>query len=79
MAYIVATMYLGWPIATFLFVVAFLWVAGKRNLAVTVPVAAALAVAFTFIFVKAVYMALPTGVGVFDSLTVATYELLGIY
>jgi len=78
-AYIIATMYLGWPIATFVFVVAFLWVAGKRNLAITIPVAAALAIAFTFIFVKAVYMALPTGVGVFDSMTVATYELLGIY
>jgi putative tricarboxylic transport membrane protein len=78
-AYIVATIYLGWPIGTFLFVIAFLWAAGKRNLAVTVPVAAVLAIAFTFIFVKAVYMALPTGVGVFDSLTVSTYELLGIY
>ena len=78
-AYIVGTLYLGWPIATFVFVVAFLWACGKRNLAVTVPVAAVLAVGFTATFVKVVYMALPTGVGVFDSLTVATYELLGIY
>lgn len=78
-AYVVATLYLGWPIATLVFVVAFLWVAGKRNLAVTVPVAAVLSVAFTATFVKVVYMSLPTGVGVFDSLTVATYELLGIY
>lgn len=78
-AYVVATLYLGWPIATVVFVVAFLWVAGKRNLALTVPVAAVLTVAFTATFVKVVYMSLPTGVGVFDSLTVATYELLGIY
>ncbi len=78
-AYIVGTLYLGWPIATFVFVVAFLWACGKRNLMVTVPVALALSVAFTATFVKVVYMSLPTGVGVFDSLTVATYELLGIY
>jgi putative tricarboxylic transport membrane protein len=44
-----------------------------------VPVAAVVAVVFTYVFVKVVYMSLPTGVGVFDSLTVALYELLGIY
>ena len=78
-AYIVATLYLGWPLATFLFVVAFLWAAGKRNLLLTIPIAAGVALAFTYVFVKVVYMALPTGVGVFDSLTVALFELLGIY
>jgi putative tricarboxylic transport membrane protein len=77
--YVVLTVYLGWPLATFLFAVGFLWVAGKRNLAVTVPVGAAVTMAFTFVFVKVVYMALPTGIGIFDSFTVATYKLLGIY
>ena len=77
--YIVATLYLGWPLATFLFVVAFCWAAGKRNLLLTIPIAAAVSLAFTYVFVKVVYMALPTGVGVFDSLTVALFELLGIY
>ncbi len=78
-AYVVASLYLGWPLATFVFVVAFLWAAGKRQLLVTVPVAAALAVVFTYVFVKVVYMSLPTGVSVFDSMTVALYELLGVY
>jgi Tripartite tricarboxylate transporter TctB family len=78
-AYVLGSLYLGWPLATFVFVVGFLWAAGKRQLAVTVPVAAVVAVVFTYVFVKVVYMSLPTGVGVFDSLTVALYELLGIY
>jgi putative tricarboxylic transport membrane protein len=56
-----------------------LWAAGKRQLLVTVPVAAAVALVFTYVFVKVVYMSLPTGISVFDSLTVALYELLGIY
>jgi hypothetical protein len=59
--------------------VAFLWAAGKRQLLVTVPVAAAAALVFTYVFVKVVYMSLPTGVSVFDSLTAALYELLGVY
>jgi putative tricarboxylic transport membrane protein len=78
-AYVVATIYLGWPLATFVFVLSFLWACDKRNLAVTVPVALLLTGTFTYIFVNVVYMSLPTGAWVFDSLTVAVYELVGIY
>ena len=39
-AYVVGTTYLGWVVATFLMVVIFLVLAGKRNLFVVVPLAA---------------------------------------
>jgi len=77
--YIVASIYIGWPLATLLFVVSFLWAAGKRNLAATIPIGLVVTAVFTYVFVKVVYMSLPTGLGVFDSLTVWLYELVGIY
>ena len=32
-----------------------------------------------YVFVKIVYIALPTGVGVFDTVTVFLYRVFGIY
>jgi putative tricarboxylic transport membrane protein len=77
--YVVATMYLGWVLATFLMIVIFLVLAGKRNLLVVVPLALVLSVGFAYVFVKVVYLSLPTGVGVFDDASVLLYELLGAY
>ena len=78
-AYVVGTIYLGWVVATFLTVVIFLVLAGKRNLFVVVPLAAALSVGFAYMFVKVVYLSLPTGVGFFDDVSVRIFELLGAY
>jgi putative tricarboxylic transport membrane protein len=78
-AYVVGTIYLGWVLATFLMVVIFLVLAGKRNLFVVVPLAAALSVGFAYVFVKVVYLSLPTGVGFFDDVSVRIFELLGAY
>lgn len=75
--YVIATLYLGWVLATFVFVVLFLYLTGKRNLLITVPLGAVLAVGFAYIFVKVVYIALPTGVGVFDVLTVRLLQAIG--
>lgn len=77
--YVFATLYLGWVIATFVFVVAFLYMCGKRNLLITVPLGAGLAVGFAYIFVKVVYIALPTGVGVFDLITLRLFQAIGAY
>lgn len=77
--YVTATLYLGWVIATFAFVVAFLYACGKRNLLLTVPLGAGLAVGFAYIFVKVVYIALPTGVGVFDLFTLRLFQAIGAY
>lgn len=77
--YVLGTIYLGWVVATFLMVVVFLVVAGKRNPLVVVPVAFALAVGLAYVFVKIVYLSLPTGVGFFDDVSVFIFELLGAY
>jgi hypothetical protein len=75
--YVVATLYLGWILATFAFLVLFLFLSGKRNLLVTVPLAAGLSVGLAYVFVKVVYIALPTGVGAFDLFTVGLLQALG--
>lgn len=77
--YVVATIYIGWIIGTFAFLVTFLYMCGKRRLYVTVPASAATAVALAYVFVKVVYIALPTGVGVFDVLTVRLLQALGAF
>ncbi|MQA64153.1 MAG: hypothetical protein GEU86_22480 [Actinophytocola sp.] len=77
--YVIATMYLGWFIATICFVTAFLFLAGKRKLWFTVPLATALAIGFCYVFVKVVYIALPTGVGIFDEITFRLLQLIGAY
>jgi putative tricarboxylic transport membrane protein len=78
-AYVVGSIYLGWVVATFLVVVVFLVLAGKRNLFIVVPLAAALSIGFAYMFVKVVYLSLPTGVGFFDDVSVRLFELLGAY
>ena len=77
--FVIATVYLGWLLATFLFVPAFCWACGRRNLFLTVPLGAALAIGSAYLFIKLVYIALPTGTGVFDELSVQVFLALGIY
>ena len=77
--YVLATLFLGWLIATFVFSIVFLAMAGKRNPLIVVPVALVFAFGFSYVFVKIVYISLPTGSGVFDLITVRLFELMGIY
>lgn len=77
--YVVGTVLLGWVLATFLFVVTFLFAAGARRLVVTVPVAAALSVGLAYLFGKVVYLSLPVGEGVFAEVTLRFFEALGVY
>lgn len=76
--YVPATIYLGFPLATALFMFAFIWLGGERRWFIA-PLAIATALGFAWIFLKAVYVSLPTGVGIFNRLTVALYNLIGIY
>lgn len=75
--YVTSTMFLGYMISTALFLGLFIWLGGQRKWYVTL-VAAAGALLFSFIFVGVVYVSLPTGVGIFDTITVEIYRLLGI-
>ena len=75
--YVFATMFIGYLFATAAFLTAFIWLGGQRRWFVPL-IACAGALASAYIFIGLVFVALPTGVGVFDTLTVAIYELLGI-
>lgn len=77
--FVVATIYLGWVFGVFILIPVFLYVAGNRKLLITIPLGAVLALGSAYVFVKLVYIALPTGVGVFDTLTVELFIGLGIY
>ncbi|MGH3664495.1 MAG: tripartite tricarboxylate transporter TctB family protein [Egibacteraceae bacterium] len=68
----------GYPLATAVVLAAFVWFGGGgRWLAVLLGPGTALA--SSWLFIKVVYVSLPTGLGVFDRLTVQLYQLLGIY
>ena len=75
--YVIATMFIGYLFATAIFLALFIFIGGARNKFVPI-VAVVGALVFAYVFIGVVYVSLPTGVGVFDSLTVAIYELLGI-
>jgi putative tricarboxylic transport membrane protein len=75
--YVTSTMFLGYMISTALFLGLFIWLGGQRKWYVTL-VAVVGGLSFSFIFVGVVYVSLPTGVGIFDTITVAVYRLLGI-
>jgi putative tricarboxylic transport membrane protein len=75
--YVLATMFLGYMFATIVFFGAFIWFGGQRTWYVPL-VAIVGGLVMTYVFVGVVYVSVPTGVGVFDAVTVAVYELLGI-
>jgi putative tricarboxylic transport membrane protein len=75
--YVTATMFLGYMIASALFLGLFIWLGGQRKWYVTL-IAAAGGLLFSYVFVGVVYVSLPTGVGIFDTITVEVYRLLGI-
>ena len=76
--YVVGMLFLGYILATALFLIAFIYLGGQRKWYV-VPLALASSFLFAYVFLKVVYIALPSGVGIFDQLTVLLYELLGVY
>jgi putative tricarboxylic transport membrane protein len=76
--YVVGMLFLGYILATALFLIAFIYLGGQRMWYV-VPLALASSLLFAYVFLKVVYIALPSGVGIFDQLTVLLYELLGVY
>ncbi len=76
--YVIGMLFLGYILATAMFLIAFIYLGGQRKWYV-VPLGIASSLLFAYVFLKVVYIALPSGVGVFDQLTVLLYELLGVY
>lgn len=76
--YVFGTIYLGYILATAIFLIAFLYLGGQRKWYVF-PIGLLGSLAFTYIFLKVVYVALPSGVGVFDQFSAIIYRIFGIY
>ena len=78
-AYAVATVLIGFPLATVLFLVGFSCLGGYRHVASLLLVAFGTTLVLLYVFVYLVYISLPLGVGPFVDLNVALYRLLGIF
>jgi putative tricarboxylic transport membrane protein len=76
--YVFGTVFLGYILATTLFFIAFVWLGGQRRWYVA-PLGLAVSLVFAFVFLKVVYVSLPSGIGVFDQLSVLLYRLIGVY
>ncbi len=76
--YIIGMLVFGYILATALFLIAFIYLGGQRKWYV-IPLGLVSSVVFAYVFLKIVYIALPSGIGVFDQLSVILYQLLGIY
>ena len=76
--YVFGTVFLGYILATTLFFVAFVWLGGQRP-AYDVKHGLPISLVFAFVFLKVVYISLPSGEGVFDQLSVLLYRLIGVY
>jgi len=79
LGYVAGTVLLGWVIASSGFAALFLWLSGRRGLWVMLAVAVVAPQVLAYVFVRVVYIPLPTGLGIFDTVTVVLYQVLGIY
>jgi putative tricarboxylic transport membrane protein len=79
LAYTFAIPWLGFPIATVVFMVLWFAIGGFRNPLKVSSVALIGTVVLMFIFVKLALMPLDRGVGVLDTFTIGLFRLLGIY
>ncbi len=77
--YVLLTPWIGFALATALFVAAFMRLAGARSLPVVAAHAVAGTIGLLYAFVKLVYLPLPKGAGAFESLTLALYRALRIF
>lgn len=79
LAYVFVIPWLGFPLATMLFMVLWFAVGGFRNPVKVGLVTVIGTVVILYVFVKLALMPLERGVGVFDTFTVGLFRLLGIY
>ena len=77
-AYVFAFPWVGYFLATFLYVAAFVYFGNYRRVPVAAAVALAAALGFMFLFMRIVYVSLPIGVGPFGQLSTLLMRLMGI-
>lgn len=76
-AYPLATIFVGYPLATALLLIIFLYLGGQRKWYI-VPIGALGSLLFTYVFSGVVYVSLPYGLGIFGNFTNVLYQLLGL-
>ena len=79
LVYAAAAPLVGFPLATFAFVVAFMVLAGARGPVGIVATAVVGTAVLLYTFVKVVYLPFPKGAGSFERVTLALYRALGIF
>ena len=77
--YGVAMIYIGFALATFLFLVAWFLLGGMGRMLPAMTYSFLGTLATLYLFLKVAYLPLPRGVGFMDTLTVQLYHLLRIY
>lgn len=78
-SYGIGVAHIGFAPATFLLIAYWLVINGVRRLRTILLTAAIGPVVLLYLFVKISYTPLPRGEGVFDSMSIALYQLLGIF
>jgi putative tricarboxylic transport membrane protein len=77
-AYVAFIETLGFFLSTVLFLAAFMWIGRYRRLGVVIAVSLLGSLAFSFIFMKVVYVSLPLGQGPFQQLSILLMRLMGV-
>jgi putative tricarboxylic transport membrane protein len=77
-AYLLSLPYLGFFLATFLFVGTFALIAGYRRIGIVVSVALGLTLLFMIMFMRVIYVSLPIGVEPFSRVSLWLMKILGI-
>jgi putative tricarboxylic transport membrane protein len=77
-AYALGVDKLGFFLCTALFLCAYIRIGGYRRTGITLLLGVAGSLAFTYTFMKVVYISLPLGVGVFGQFSILLIQLLGI-
>jgi len=78
LGYVIMIGILGFPICTFLFLVGFMYAGRYRRHGVIWISSLVGTIFLVFLFIKVVYVSLPTGVFPFEGITLTIYSLLGI-
>jgi putative tricarboxylic transport membrane protein len=77
-AYVAAFPWIGYPLATFLYVVAFVYCGSYRKPLRAVLIGIAASLGFMFLFMRVVYVSLPIGIEPFAQVSTALMHLMGI-
>ena len=77
--YGVTMIYIGFAIATFVFLVTWFLIGGMRSAWKILANSAFGTGVLLYLFLKVAYLPLPRGIGIMDTVTVSIYRFLGIY